>query len=163
MPQPPDLIVAGDGAELEALQALVRSLGLTENVHLVGRADRPTAVSLFKGCVVFVLPSRQEPQGIVIAEAMACRKPVIASNVGGVPEVVVDGVTGILFPKADIGALATALESALANPERAANMGAAGRARVEARFTWEHIADEYCRIYRQVSRKTVEARLACET
>jgi starch synthase len=100
-----------------------------------------------------VLPSRQEPQGIVSLEAMACAKPVVASNVGGVPEIVLDGETGLLFPGEDVPALARTLEGLLSDPERATAMGCAGRARAEALFTWQRIADQYFEIYQQVSQR----------
>ena len=153
VPNAPDLVIAGDGPERKNLEAQAAELKLSERVHLIGRADRPRAVSLFKGCTLFVLPSRHEPQGIVSLEAMACAKPVVAARVGGVPEIVADGETGLLFPGEDAAALADALESLLSNPERAAAMGCAGRAQVEAHFTWERIADQYFEIYRQVSKK----------
>ncbi len=146
----PDLLIAGDGAERENLQKRVGELGLTDRVHLIGFADRPTAVSLFRGCEMFILPSRHEPQGIVNLEAMACAKPVIASRVGGVPEIVQDGVTGLLVPGEDAAALAQALESLLADPDRARALGEAGRARVVAEFTWPRIADQYFEIYNAV-------------
>ena len=152
LPDAPDLLIAGDGPERPRLQAQADALGLSAKVHLVGRADRPMAVSLFRGCMVFALPSRQEPQGIVSLEAMACAKPVAAARVGGVPEIVLDGETGLLFPGGDAGALADALYALLSNPDRAAALGRAGRARAEDQFTWERIADQYFEIYRQVSR-----------
>ena len=149
----PDLLVAGDGPERERLQAQADALGLTGRVHLLGRADRGQAVRLFHGCAFFVLPSRQEPQGIVSLEAMACAKPVAAARVGGVPEIVRDNETGLLFPGGDAVALANTLEQMLADPPQAAAMGRAGRARAEAHFTWPRIADEYFQIYAQVSGK----------
>ncbi len=152
----PDLIIAGDGPERENLQAQVNTLGLAQRVHLVGRADRMQAVSLFHGCAFFVLPSRQEPQGIVSLEAMACAKAVVAARVGGVPEIVQDGETGLLFRGGEAVALGAALEKMLADPDKAAAMGRAGRARAEAHFTWECIADEYFQIYEQVSRKSCD-------
>jgi len=164
LPDAPDLVLAGDGPERGALEAQADASGLGARVCFMGRADRPMAVSLFKGCLAFVLPSRQEPQGIVSLEAMACARPVVAANVGGVPEIVLDGETGLLFPGGDAGALAEALHSLLSDPSRAAALGQAGRARAEHYFTWGRIADEYFEIYRRVSR-TPQARpeAACPT
>lgn len=153
LPDAPDLIIAGDGPERERLKAQAEALGLSGRVHLIGRADRPQAVRLFHGCECFVLPSRQEPQGIVSLEAMACAKPIVAARVGGVPEIVLDGETGLLFPGGDAVTLANTLEAMLADRGRAARMGRAGRARAEAEFTWKRIADQYFEIYRQVSAK----------
>ena len=150
-PDAPDLVIAGDGPERESLQAQAASLGLKNRVFLTGRADRTSAVSLFHGCALFVLPSRQEPQGIVSLEAMACGKAVVAARVGGVPEIVREGETGLLFPAEDSAALAQLLETLLAAPERAAALGQAGRARVEQCFTWNRIAGQYFEIYRQIA------------
>ena len=150
MADAPDLLIAGEGPERDILQKRVGDLGLTDRVHLIGFADRPTAVSLFRGCEMFILPSRHEPQGIVNLEAMACAKPVIASRVGGVPEIVLDGVTGLLVPGEDPAALAQALEGLLADPQKAKALGDAGRARVVAEFTWPRIADQYFEIYNTV-------------
>ncbi len=152
VPEAPDLIIAGDGPERENLVAQADALGLSARIHLIGRADRPRAVSLFQGCELFVLPSRHEPQGIVSLEAMACAKPVAAARVGGVPEIVLDGETGLLFPGENAPALAQTLEALLSDPERAAQMGRAGRERAEAHFTWVRIADQYFEIYRQSAR-----------
>lgn len=151
-PDAPDLIIAGDGPERASLQAQADALGLAGRAHLIGRADRPTAVALFRGCTLFVLPSRQEPQGIVNLEAMVCGKPVVAANVGGVPEVVLDGETGLLVPGEDAPAFARAMEALLAGPDRARALGEAGRARALSRFTWARIADEYFDIYRAVQK-----------
>lgn len=153
MPDAPDLVIAGDGPERDNLIAQVSERKLSANVHLIGRADRPQAVSLFRGCVLFVLPSRQEPQGIVSLEAMACAKPVVASRVGGVPEIVLEGETGLLFPGENVPELARNLEALLSDPERAMAMGCAGRARAESNFTWQRIADQYFEIYEQVSQR----------
>lgn len=152
VPDAPDLLIAGDGAERENLQKRVGELGLTDRVHLIGFADRPKTVSLFRGCEMFILPSRQEPQGIVSLEAMACGKPVVASHVGGVPEVVQDGITGLLVPRENADALAGAIESLLADPEKARTLGEAGRARAVSLFTWPRIADQYFEIYDAVLR-----------
>ena len=153
VPDAPDLVLAGDGPERENLQAQADRLGLAGRAHLIGRADRPLAVRLFHGCRLFVLPSRHEPQGIVSLEAMACAKPVVAARVGGVPEIVLDGETGLLFRGGDSAALAAALETLLADPARADALGRAGRVRAEAQFTWSCIADEYFQIYGQVKNK----------
>lgn len=142
-----DLIVAGEGPERQALDNLVRELALGGRVVLLGRADRPTAVALFKGCSFFVLPSRMEPLGIVNLEAMAAAKAVIASRVGGVPEIVTEGKTGLLFPSADEGLLAAAIQSLGSDAALCARLGAAGRQQAE-RFDWASIAEQYHDRYR---------------
>jgi glycosyltransferase involved in cell wall biosynthesis len=106
-------------------------------------------VQLYSHAAAFVCPSIYEPFGLINLEAMACGTPVIATRVGGIPEVVVDGETGWLVEPGDPAALAEALGRALADPERGRRMGEAGRRRVEAHFTWERIAERTLDVYRQ--------------
>ena len=141
-----DLLLAGDGPERPALEAQAAALGLAGRVVFTGRADRPAAVSLFHGCDFFVLPSRQEPQGIVNLEAMAAGKAVLASRVGGVPEIVREGETGLLVPGEDVPALAAAMTRLAADPALRQQLGDAGRARAQ-HFDWSAIAAQYLAIY----------------
>ena len=142
-----DLLLAGDGPERPALERLAADLSLGDRVRFVGRADRPLAVSLFAGCSFFVLPSRQEPQGIVNLEAMAAGKAVLASRVGGVPEIVQDGETGLLVPAEDASALAEAIDRLTGDVSLRQRLGAAGKERAKA-FDWNAIAAQYLDIYR---------------
>jgi alpha-maltose-1-phosphate synthase len=102
---------------------------------------------LYSHAAVFCCPSVYEPFGLINLEAMACGTPVVASTVGGILEVVVDGVTGLLVPPGQPAALAAALTSVLQDPERARMMGRAGRARVEERFSWASVAERTERVY----------------
>lgn len=141
-----ELVLAGEGPERETLEALTERLGIQDRVHFTGRVDRPQAAALFKGCAFFVLPSRQEPLGIVNLEAMAAGKAVVATRVGGVPEIVLDGETSLLVPGEDAPALSAALRRLAARPDLRVALGEAGRQRAKG-FTWSHIADQYARIY----------------
>jgi glycogen synthase len=105
-------------------------------------------VQLYSHAALFVCPSVYEPFGLINLEAMACGAAVVASRVGGIPEVVVDGETGILVPQGEPGALAAAVCALCGDPERAARFGAAGRRRVEAAFSWERIAERTLAVYR---------------
>jgi starch synthase len=96
---------------------------------------------------VFACPSLYEPLGIVNLEAMACGSAVVASRVGGIPEVVADGETGLLVPPDDPGALAGALNALLADPARACVMGRRGRERAVAEFGWPAIAAQTAALY----------------
>jgi starch synthase len=108
----------------------------------------PEVVELYSHAAVFACPSIYEPFGLINLEAMACGTPVVASRVGGIPEVVVDGETGWLVEPGDPAALARALRNALADPDRARRMGEAGRRRVEAQFSWDRIATRTLDVYR---------------
>ena len=142
-------------AEIEAEAERVRA----ERGRLVwieGMVPRPELVHLLSGAGVFICPSVYEPFGLVNLEAMACGTAVVASRVGGIPEIVVEGETGRLvdWDEADPAAfergLAEATEALLADPAEAARMGAAGRARVLERFTWPAIADQTVALYRSL-------------
>lgn len=125
-------------------------------------------ISLYTHAAVFVCPSVYEPFGIINLEAMACETPVVASAVGGIPEIVVPGETGLLVPlDADRGdspeprhpdefsrALAAAVNELIGAPERRLVMGKAARARVLAHFSWRHIADLTLEFYRELPRLT---------
>jgi len=112
---------------------------------------------LLSAATVFVCPSVYEPLGIVNLEAMACGTAVVASDVGGIPEVVDDGVTGTLVHYDENAVdqfregIAAAVNTLLADPERAAAMGAAGRERVQRDFSWEQAAQRTVEIYRDLA------------
>lgn len=117
-------------------------------------------VQLYSHAAVFACPSIYEPFGLINLEAMACGTPVVASRVGGIPEVVVDGETGWLVPPGDPAALAEALRVSLADPTRARRMGEAGRRRVEAHFSWDRIAEHTLAVYREAIAAKAAARAA---
>jgi glycosyltransferase involved in cell wall biosynthesis len=142
-----DLLLAGEGSEGPELERIVAELGLRRRVHLLGRADRPLTVSLFKGASWFVLPSvADEGLPLVIPEAMAAGNPVIATPVGGVPEIVRDNENGLLVPPRDTGALAGAMKSLASENGAADRFGQAARETAQ-RFAWTRIADEYEAVY----------------
>jgi starch synthase len=122
---------------------------------------RPEVVELLSHAALFVCPSIYEPLGIVNLEAMACGTPVVASAVGGIPEVVRDGVTGVLVeydekdPDAFELALAAAIDAVLADPAAAARMGEAGRERAVEEFGWDAIARRTVAVYDEALRTTI--------
>lgn len=140
-----DLLIAGDGPERAALQALSRSLGIADTVQFVGRADRERVASLLAGCSLFVLSSRHEPFGIVLLEAMASGAPVLATRVGGVPEVVEEGVSGLLVD-ASVEGLAGGLQRMVSDESMRLRFAEAGRRRA-GQFTWETITLQYVEVY----------------
>jgi glycosyltransferase involved in cell wall biosynthesis len=130
---------------LAELQALVKSEQLDGHVWLAGeRSDVP---QLMQGMNVFVLPSLAEGISNTLLEAMASGLPIIATNVGGNPELVVDTLTGLLVPAGDPASLATALGALFADPDRAAELGRAGCARVKAEFSLDSMMNAYLSLY----------------
>ena len=144
-----------DTPEIEAsVRGLIQELQADREgvVWLSDMVPRRDVVELLSHATVFVCPSVYEPLGIVNLEAMACGTAVVASRVGGIPEVVVDGTTGLLvdLDEAFEEHLAEAVASLLADPARAAAMGAAGRARAVEHFDWGAIARRTLAVYEQV-------------
>jgi glycosyltransferase involved in cell wall biosynthesis len=97
-----------------------------------------------------VVPSLEEGFGIPAAEAMGCEVPVVASDAGGLPEVVEHGVTGVIVPRGDTEALAQAIGALLADPDRRRQMGVAGRVRALRLFDWDRTAEQFERLYLEV-------------
>jgi len=126
-------ILVGEGKERPALEARCRELGLTGKVLLPGFC--PDLADAFAALDVFVLPSLMEGHPLAALEAMAARRPVVATAVGGTAEAVQEGTTACLVPPADPERLAEAILGLLADPARAAEMGRAGRAWLEQRFS----------------------------
>ncbi|KUN23247.1 glycosyl transferase family 1 [Streptomyces antibioticus] len=124
-----------------------------EGVHWIPQMlPRPDVIQLLTHAAVFACPSVYEPLGIVNLEAMACGTPVVASRVGGIPEVVDDGKTGLLVPVDDDfePALARALDAVLGDPEGARRMGEAGRERAVGEFGWDAVARRTVRLYEEI-------------
>jgi glycosyltransferase involved in cell wall biosynthesis len=130
--------IAGDGSEREKLERLAETLGVREEVAFLGFvSDMPAFLSSID---IFVLPSLFEGLGVAALEAMAAARPVIASDVGGLSELVADGETGLLAAPGDSPALARAISRMVSEPERIRAMGENARARVEKYFTMEQMA-----------------------
>jgi glycosyltransferase involved in cell wall biosynthesis len=143
--QPLDLRVIGDGPDRAALEEMIQALGLDTRVQLVG--DRDDVLALLGESDCFVLSSTSEGLPISILEAMAAGLPVVASDVGGVHELVAPDVTGLLVPARDPAALAQALGSLLVDASVRARLGAAARAAVEERFNVDRVRKEHLTLY----------------
>ena len=143
------LLIVGEGRSRHALEQTARRCGIADRVLLAGFQHD---VAPYQAALdVFCLPSLKEGLSLSALEAMALGKPVIASRVGGTPEVVVDGETGVLVEPGNPEALARALAALLRDPARTRLMGAAGRARVERFFDLERTLDQIERLYREVA------------
>lgn len=138
------LVLAGDGPLRPRVEADVERLGMGERVCLLGRVEDVPGV--LDAADVFVLSSAAENLPLALLQAMASGLPVVATAVGGVPEVVRDGVEGVLVPAGDASALAEALQKVCADPDRL-RLGVAGRARVEKAFTVGACVDGLERVY----------------
>ena len=118
-----------------------------DNVKIITKpVSEEKLACLYGACKAFVLPSLYEPFGMVLVEAMAMKKPVVGTTVGGIPEIITKE-TGTLIPPRDPTAIADQLNYFLSNPAKAKRMGKAGRKRVEENFTWNHTAECYEKIY----------------
>jgi glycosyltransferase involved in cell wall biosynthesis len=135
------LRVVGSGEDLPRLQALARACGIADRVRFLGWQSDEEVRRLYEGCAFFALPSRKEGFGLVYLEAMAAGKAVIAASATAVPEIVLDGVTGLLVPYGDIAATAAALAELAERRPAARLMGLEGRKRVESRFTFARYQD----------------------
>ena len=147
------LLIVGEGSRRDALEAQARELRVAHRVVFTGRRDDVPAVTA--ALDVAVLPSYREAQGLTILEAMALSRPVVASNVGGIPEMIDDGKTGLLVPAHDADALADAIVRLLTNHPLADTLGRAGHDMVHDRFCIElmvaatqSIYDEGARVVR---------------
>ncbi len=118
------LLIVGEGSRRDALEAQARELRIAHRVVFTGRRDDVPAVTA--ALDVAVLPSYREAQGLTILEAMALSRPVVASNVGGIPEMIEDGVTGLLVPPHDAAALTAAIVRLLTDHPYADMLGRAG-------------------------------------
>jgi glycosyltransferase involved in cell wall biosynthesis len=155
-PRFPDLkvVLAGDGFERPELARLAEDLGVGPEVTFLGWVPNTDLPPYYRAAAVSVIPSLEEGFGIPAAEAMGCEVAVVASDAGGLPEVVEDGVTGLVVPRGDSTALAQAIGSLLADPDRRRAMGQAGRARALRLFDWDRSAEQFEQVYREVAART---------
>lgn len=138
-------LIVGEGELRETLEKQIKSLALDRHVFLTGfRAD---ALSLIKSFDLLAMSSVTEGLGSVVLEAMACRRAVVATRAGGLPEVVDDGQTGLLVPPQDDDALAQAIVSLLRDPSRRRAMGEAGYERVAQEFSIEKMVTDTVAVY----------------
>ena len=143
------LNIAGAGKEETNLKNLVKELNIEENVKFLGFITEEEKYSYYKSIDIFVLPSLFEPFGLVLLEAMSCGKPVVASNVGGVPYIAEDGKTGLLFESENVKDLAEKVIMLLRDEELREKMGKAGRERAKE-FTWEKVAERTVEVYKEI-------------
>ena len=146
------LLIVGEGSRREALEAQARELRIAHRVVFTGRRDDVPAVTA--ALDVAVLPSYREAQGLSVLEAMALSRPVVASNVGGIPEMIEDGVTGLLVPPHDAETLAGAITRLLRDHPYADTLARAGHDLVHDRFCIELMVEAIQTIYDEGARAT---------
>jgi len=151
------LVLCAGAADTPALGEEVATLvaGLQESrsgvIWIPEMLPKPEIIQLLSHALVFACPSVYEPLGIVNLEAMACATAVVASRVGGIPEVVSGGQTGLLVPPDDPASLADAINMLLRDPGRADAMGIAGRERAVTEFSWDAVAAQTAALYAELA------------
>jgi N-acetyl-alpha-D-glucosaminyl L-malate synthase BshA len=149
---PTRLLMVGDGPDRGKIEQRCREHGLCDDITFVG--SLPLIEEVLTGADVFLLPSETESFGLSALEAMSCAVPVIATNVGGLPEVVVSGETGYLFPVGDVDAMAEAAVRLLQDEPLRRAMGEAGRRRAVESFSQEVIVGQYRALYERVTQRS---------
>ncbi len=137
------VLVAGDGECRAALERQVGEAGLATATSFLGWVEPEDVPAVLNQATLVVMPSRREGLPLVGLQASAMARPIVATRAGGLPEIIADGVTGILIEKDDAGGLADAITSLLEHPAEAARMGTAGRERCRTHFSWERCVDAY--------------------
>ena len=143
------VVVVGEGPLMDRLLAQAKDLGIGDRLHLLGHRD--DTYDLMRALDVFVLPSLHEGIPMVILEALALQRPIVASQVGGIPEVITDGVHGLLVPVGDSGSIAQACERLLTDRLLAESCGRAGRRRVEQHFSSRSMAEQVAELYQSLT------------
>lgn len=142
------LLVAGDGEERSTLERLINELNMHGRIELFGFADRETTIALFLGCEFFVLSSRIEPFGIVVLEAMAAHKAVLATKSGGVVDLVQPGINGMLV-EPEVPVLASGMRQLLSQPDATRMMGERAFATIQP-YTWEAVTRQFLDVFERV-------------
>ncbi len=141
------LHIGGNGTLWEELQHQVKALRVSEHVFFRGQVPFSSVPNFLRTLDVFVMPSRSESLGVAALEAQACGVPVVASQVGGLPEVIAANTTGLLVPSDEPAALAQAITALLDDPQRCAAMGQAGRCWVQEQYSWRASVEKMLHVY----------------
>lgn len=148
MRTPVSLDVVGDGPLREPMRALASELGIGDRIQWLGTLPQPALAALYASAAALVTPSTKEGLGLVAAEAMLCRTPVVAFASGGLTDIVRDDETGLLVKEGDTAGLAHACDALLSRPDRGASLGEAGRRHAVSLFSPAAAAARYAAVYR---------------
>lgn len=143
------LLIAGDGPQRQEYEELTRSLGIEEETTFTGRIPNTEVPELIRKMTIFAVPSTEDSEsfGVAAVEAMACGIPVVVSNVGGLPEVVIEGRTGLIVDKNRPDQLAASFNKLASDPELRKQMGQNGVAHVKSLYDWEQNAEYMLSLY----------------
>ena len=158
---PARLLFLGDGPDRAKVESRCREAGCWDGVVFLG--NHPAVEEILNGADLFLLPSAGESFGLAALEAMACEVPVIAADAGGVPEVIEEGVDGLLFPVGDVEGMARGAIELLSDPERHRAFARRGRERAVARFSEDAIVARYRALYERVLARRGAGRAAAAT
>jgi glycosyltransferase involved in cell wall biosynthesis len=143
-----ELTIIGDGPLRASLEQQIKAASMQKKIHCEGHiADRNLLIDFYQKASLFVLASHHEGLPTVILEAMACGCPVLATSVGGVPNIIEDGNNGMLVPPRDPHQMAMAIQSLLAEPRKLTEMGLRARQTIEQNFSWEQIGSRFIELY----------------
>ncbi|BCA54116.1 LPS biosynthesis RfbU related protein [Nitrospira sp. KM1] len=143
-------VIAGDGPEETKLKSMSRHLGVDDHVVFLGDVSSKDIPALFRHCELFVLPSRSEPFGIVLLEAMTFEKAIVATRVGGIPEFVTDGQTGVLVEPCNSVALADTIRRVLRDPELQSRLAKNGLSTVETEYDYNRLVLRYEGVFKDL-------------
>ena len=155
---PARLLMVGDGPERSSAEWLAKSLKICDRVHFLGKHDHVN--ELLPAADLMLMPSEMESFGLAALEAMACEVPTIGTNVGGVPELIQNGITGLLFPVGDVDAMAQAAIELLQDRERLNTIAKAGRAEAQQRYCASKVIPKYEEFYASILRGSVAETVA---
>ena len=141
------LYLVGEGECRASLEALAGSLGVLQRCHFIGRRTHEEVAQWLSAADCLVLPSKSEGMPTILIEAMLCRTPIVATRVGGVPEIVRDGETGLLVPYGNVSAMADAIEKVLHNPKLADSLSHQAEAEARSNVIWEANARKMLALY----------------
>ncbi|MGC2512243.1 MAG: N-acetyl-alpha-D-glucosaminyl L-malate synthase BshA, partial [Acidobacteriaceae bacterium] len=149
---PARLLMVGDGPERSSAEWLAKSLNISDRVAFLGKHDQVN--QLLPAADLMLMPSELESFGLAALEAMACEVPTIGTNVGGVPELIHDGVTGLLFPVGDVDAMSAAAVGLLKDRDRLKEMARAGRQEAQKTYCASRVIPKYEEFYESILRNS---------
>jgi glycosyltransferase involved in cell wall biosynthesis len=145
------LMIVGEGVEETALKQLAATLAIADRVDFTGSVPPQDVYGVINKATIVLLPSRFEGLPLVALQAAKMQRPIVSSDVDGLPELVTDQQSGVVLKENNELELANAILALMQNPERAIAMGQAAAQRFEARFGFDHCVDQYERLYRQIA------------